>query len=171
LALHVASVVRSASFSLAAVKVSVVPFVRLIVFPEVHDVHVTVTSLDVFVHKVATQSVAVLLTAPAEETFVAVIATVLDALVTDSALTSPLLTLAILGSELLHIVPDVAVRFRVVPSLDVPVAVSCCVPPAAVREEVEGVMVRLLNVGSTNQSQPTPDANKSRATRAAAILN
>ena len=36
--------------------------------------------------------------------------------------------------------PDVAVIFRVVPSLYVPVAVSCAVPPAAVRDEVEGVM-------------------------------
>jgi hypothetical protein len=124
LALHVASVVRSAPFSLAAVNISVVPFARLTVSPDVHDVQVTVTALDVFVHKVPTQTVAVLLTAPAEETFVAVIVTVLDTPVTNSALTSPLLTLAIVGSELLQVVPDVDVIFRVVPSLYVPVAVS-----------------------------------------------
>jgi hypothetical protein len=89
LALHVASVVRSAPFSLAAVNISVVPFARLTVSPDVHDVQVTVTALDVFVHKVPRQTVAVLLTAPAEETFVAVIVTVLDTLFTDSALTNP----------------------------------------------------------------------------------
>jgi hypothetical protein len=171
LALQVASVVRSPPFSLDAVNVNVVPFVRLTVFPDVHDVQVTVTALDVFVHKVPTHIVAVLLTAPAEETLVAVIVTVLDALVTDSASTSPLVTLAILGSELLHVVPDVAVMFRVVASLYVPVAVSCSVPPMAVMDEVEGVMVTLLKVGLTNQSQPTMDANRKRVARAPAILS
>ena len=75
LALHVASVVRSAPFSLAAVNISVVPFASLTVFPDVHDGKWQWT-------------VAVLLTAPAKETFVAVIIAVLDTLVTDSALTS-----------------------------------------------------------------------------------
>ena len=170
-ALHVASVVRSAPFSLSAVNISVVPLPTLIVYPDVDDVQVTVTALDVFVHKVPTQSVAVLLTAPAEETLVAVIVTVLDALVTNSALTNPSLTLTALGSELLHVVPDVAVIFRVVPSLYLPVAVSCSVLPPAVRNELEGVMVRLLKLGLTNQSQLTPDAKRRRVPRAPAILN
>jgi hypothetical protein len=171
LALQVASVVRSPPLSLDAVNINVVPFVRLTVFPDVHDVQVTVTALDVFVHKVPTHIVAVLLTAPAEETLVAVIVTVLDALVTDSTSTSPLLTLAISGSELLHVVPDRAVRFRVVPSLYVPVAVSCSVLPAAVRDDVEGVMLTLLKVGLTNQSQPTTNVNKRSVPRTAAILD
>jgi hypothetical protein len=171
LALHVASVVRSAPFSLAAVNISVVPFARLTVSPDVHDVQVTVTALDVFVHKVPRQTVAVLLTAPAEETFVAVIVTVLDTLFTDSALTNPLRTLTALGSELLQVVPVVAVIFRVVPSLYVPVAVSCSVLSAAVRDELEGVIVRLLKLGLTNQSQLTPDANRRRVPRTTAILN
>jgi hypothetical protein len=171
LALHVASVVRSAPFSLAAVNISVVPFARLTVSPDVHDVQVTVTALDVFVHKVPRQTVAVLLTAPAEETFVAVIVTVLDTLFTDSALTNPLRTLTALGSELLQVVPVVAVIFRVVPSLYVPVAVSCSVLSTAVRDELEGVIVRLLKLGLTNQSQLTPDANRRKVPRTTAIPN
>jgi hypothetical protein len=105
-----------------------VPFASLTVFPDVHDGKWQWT-------------VAVLLTAPAKETFVAVIITILDTLVTDSALT-------------------MAVIFRVVPSLYVPVAVSCAVPPAAVGDEVEGVMVTLLKVGSTNQSRAVLNTNR-----------
>lgn len=171
LALQLASVVRSPPFSLDAVNINVVPFARLMV-SDVHDVQVTVTALDVFVHNVPTHTVAVLLTAPAEETFVAVIVTLVDALVTDNALISPiLLTLSTSGSELLHVVPDVAVIFRVVLSLYAPVAVSCSVPPAAVSDELEGVMLTLLKVGLTNQSQPTTNTNKRRVPRATAILD
>jgi hypothetical protein len=169
-AVQVASVVRSPPFSLAAVNISVVPFARLTVLPEVHEVQVTVTALDVFVHNVPTQTVAVLVTAPDEETFVAVIVTLVDELVTDRALTSPLVTLTTPDSELLQVVSDVAVIFRVVPSLYLPVAVSCSVAPAAVRKEVEGVTVTLLKLGLTNQSQPTPNANNSRAARGTVAL-
>jgi hypothetical protein len=145
LALHVASVVRSAPFSSTAVKVSVVPE-----FP--------------------TQTVAVLLTAPIEDTLVAVIVTVLERLVTDSAFNSPLFTLAIFGSELLQVVPESAVMFRVVPSLYVPVAVSCWALPASVRLKLEGVIVTLLKLGSTNQSQAVPNTSR-RAPRIPRILN
>jgi len=169
-ALQVASVVRSSPFSFAAVNIRVVPFVRLTVFPEVHDVHVTVTALDVFVHSVPRQTVAVLLTAPAEETFVAVIVTVVDELVTDAAFTTPLLTIATFGSELLHVVPEPVVIFRVVPSLYVPVAVSCSVAPATVSAVLEGVTATVLKLGLTNQSQPTPEARNTRNATAAVAL-
>jgi hypothetical protein len=76
-----------------------------------------------------------------------------------------------LGSELLQVVPVVAVIFRVVPSLYVPVAVSCSVLSTVVRDELEGVIVRLLKLGLTNQSQLTPDANRRRVPRTTAILN
>jgi hypothetical protein len=171
LAVQVASVVKSAPLSLAAVNISVVPVARLTVYPDVHDAQVTVTALDVLVHNVPTQTVAVLLTAPAEEMLLAVIVILVDALVTDSALTNPLLTLSMFGSELLQVVPDVPVRFRVVPSLYVPVAVSCSVAPAAVRNEVEGVTVTLLKLGLTNQSQPAPKANNKKTPRGTATLN
>jgi hypothetical protein len=107
-----------------AVKVAVVPLGLVIVLLE-HDVQVTTTVPDELEHEVPTHTVAVLLTAPEEDVFVAVIVTVVDPLLTDSALTNPLLTLATVGFELLQLVPEVAVRFLVVLSLYVPVAVSC----------------------------------------------
>jgi hypothetical protein len=170
LALHVASVVRSVPFSSNAVKVSVVPVAKVIVSPDVHDVQLTVTALDVLVHEIPTQTVAVLLTAPIEDTLVAVIVTVLERLVTDSAFTNPLFTLAIFGSELLQVVPDSAVMFRVVPSLYVPVAVSCWALPASVRLKLEGVIITLLKLGSTNQSQAVPNTSR-RAPRIPRTLN
>jgi hypothetical protein len=74
-----------------------------------------------------THTVVVPLTAPLEEVFVAVIVTE-EAAVRDRALINPVLfTLTAEGSELLQVVPDFAVTFAVLPSLYVPVAVSCWV--------------------------------------------
>jgi len=169
-ALQVASVVKSPPFSFAAVNINVVPLLRLTVFPDVQDVQVTITALDVVVHNVPTHTDAVLLTVPVEDMLVAVIVTLVDEFVSDRTLTSPLLTLSTSGSELLQVVPDVAVIFRVVPSLYVAVATSCSVAPFAVRNEIEGVTATLLKLGSTNQPQPAAKASNSRIPASTALV-
>lgn len=88
--------------------------------------HVTVTDDDV-VQVLPTQTVAVALTAPEDVVFVTVIVTE-EAAVRETALIKPVLfTVTEAVSELLQVVPEAAVRFWVVPSLYVPVAVSCWV--------------------------------------------
>jgi len=102
----------------SAVKVAVVALGAVMVLLE-QDVHVTVRVPDeLLVHEVPTHTVDVPLTAPDEDVLVAVIVMSLAALVTTKALTRPvLLTLAIVGSELLHDVPGLLVRFLVLLSL------------------------------------------------------
>jgi hypothetical protein len=79
------------------------------------------------VHVLPTHTVVVPLTAPLEEVFVAVIVTE-EAAVRETALISPVpFTVTAAVSELPQVVPEEPVRFWVVPSLYVPVAVSCWV--------------------------------------------
>jgi len=132
----------------------------LIVVP-VHDVHVTVIVPD----DAPMLAVAVPLTAPLLEVLVAVIVAVpvLDVV----AVTRPLLlTFTTVGSELVHV--EEPVRFWVLPSLNVPVAVNCWVCPTLCNENVVGVTAKLVKVGSTKKPlQPAPTANSNRVATAA----
>src|SRR6266576_94345 len=78
-------------------------------------------------------------------------------LVRETAMIIPvLLTVTAAGSELLQVVSFAAVTFLVLPSSNTPVAVNCCVWSIFCSAGVDGVMVRLDNVGSTkNPLHPT----------------
>ena len=114
-----------------------------------------VTPFDV-VHELPTHTETVPLAVPLEVVLVAEIVTDVP-LVTETALITPvLLTVTAAGSELLQVVDDDAVRFFVLPSLNVPVAVNWSVWSTFCSEGLAGVMVILDSVGSTKKPlQPT----------------
>src|SRR5262252_8236137 len=99
-----------------------------------------VTPFDV-VHELPTHTETVPLAVPLEVVLVAEIVTDVP-LVTETALITPvLLTVTAAGSELLQVVDDDAVRFFVLPSLNVPVAVNWSVWSTFCSEGLAGVMV------------------------------
>jgi len=119
---------------------------------------------DVLLHEVPAHTVALPVTAPLDEVFVTVIVTddVEAALAVDTSVIKPvLLTVTTEGSELVQVVPDPPLRFLLLPSSNMPVAVNCIVWPLVCNVADDGVTLMLDNVGFTkNPLQPAALSNE-----------